>query len=267
MLVSPDGLSVEGITQKLGTHFIGQRVIHLASVDSTMDVIAAEVRRGTPEGLTVIADLQTAGRGRFQRAWLSRPCEGIHLSLLLRPAPREYGAVNMAASLAVVEAARVVAGVTASIKWPNDIQVGGHKLSGILIEAATAAENSYVILGVGINVSLRPDMYPEIATIATSLTVEAGRPITRLPVLRVFLESFERRYLRRAEDAELAAEWRSKLNTLGKDVNVTWQPTARAKPTVVSGTAIDVTTAGALVVRRKNGSVVEVVAGEVMLRE
>ncbi len=267
MLVSPDGLSAQAITHLLPTRFIGQRVIHLASVDSTMNVAAAEAERGAPEGLAVIADLQTAGRGRFQRPWLSRPCEGIHLSLLLRPTSSEYAALNMAASLAVVEAARVAAGLTATIKWPNDIQVSGHKLAGILIESATSPENSYLILGVGINVSLRPDLYPEIATIATSLTVEAGRPITRLPVLRAFLEAFERRYLRRAEAPELAAEWRGTLNTLGKEVNVTWRPTASAKPTVVSGLAVDVTTAGALVVRRKNGSVVEVVAGEVTLRE
>ena len=176
-----------------GTVFAGK--LHFSPVtDSTNTDALAAARGGAPAGSVWVADEQRAGRGRGDHKWHSAAGEGLYVSVLLRPQipPVRLPLLPLAAGLATAEAIRAVTDLTVDLRWPNDILLGPRKAGGILVEAKTSGGAvDFTVVGIGINVHQR-DFDPELATPATSLDLEAKRPISRQSLLVSLLKSLER---------------------------------------------------------------------------
>jgi len=256
-----NSLSPVAITTNLETCFIGQKVIYYPSLTSTMDVAKREAQQGAAEGTTIIAGEQTGGRGRVSRVWLS-PKGSIALSVILYPDVAYLPSLVMLASLAVVHSIEVVTGLEAQVKWPNDVLINGKKVCGILIESETRGNIvDYAIIGIGVNVNLKLADFPEIQPIATSLSDELGRDVSRLELIRRLLVEIESLYLALPAGGSIYEEWRDRLVTLGKEVRVTWGKTK------YEGIAESVASDGSLLLRHSDGSLTKIVAGDVTLRE
>jgi len=256
-----DNLSPASITSNLGTHFIGQKVICYPSLTSTMEVAKQEAQLGAVEGTAVIADEQTAGRGRIERVWLS-PKGSLALSIILYPSVVNLSSLIMLASLAVVHSIEAVTGLRSQIKWPNDVLVNGRKMCGILIESSVRANIvDYAIIGIGINVNFRLADFPEIQSSATSLSAELGRGVSRLRVIRRLLVEIERLYLALQAGGAIYEEWRDSLVTVGRRVRV------KSGKTVYEGVAESVAKDGSLLLRHSDGSLTKIVAGDATLRD
>ncbi len=256
-----DSLSPAAITRDLGTNLIGQRVIYYPSLTSTMEVARREAEQRAAEGTVIVADEQTAGRGRLQRVWLS-PRGSIALSVILYPEVAYLPSLIMAASLAVVRSIEVVSGLKPQVKWPNDILISDRKVCGILIESKVRRNIvGYSIIGIGVNVNLTLADFPEILPVATSLAAELGREVSRLDVVRQLLVEMDRLYLFLLAGGSIYEEWRDSLVTLGKRVTVSWGKTR------YEGIAESVARDGSLLLRQADGRVSRVVAGDVTLRD
>jgi BirA family biotin operon repressor/biotin-[acetyl-CoA-carboxylase] ligase len=260
-------LSVESIEKGLTTAFVGRRVIYHRSIGSTNDVAKGLAARGAPEGTLVIADEQTAGKGRLGRRWLAPPGTSLLISLLFRPelAVHQAQRLTMICSLAVVEAIEAVTGLAAAIKWPNDIVVQGKKAGGILTElGATGERLDYAVVGLGLNVNLdfgAVEAMGELAATATSLSQELGQEVSRLALLWRILESVEGRYQRLRAGELPHDEWASRLVTLHNHVVVD------TPEGVGEGWAEGVDADGALILRTNGGERQRVLAGDVTLRK
>ncbi len=256
-----NNLSPGSIASNLETHFIGQRVIYYPNLASTMDVAKREAQQGAAEGTVVVAAEQTAGRGRLKRAWLS-PQGSISLSVILHPSVLYLPSLIMLASLAVVHSIEKVAGLKSQVKWPNDVLINGKKVCGVLIENEVRGDRvDYAIIGLGINVNLRLSDFPEISSIATSLSDELGRNVSRLDVIRCLLVEIERLYLTLQAGGSIYEEWRDSLMTLGRKVHV------QSEETIYQGIAESVARDGSLLLRHSDGNLTKIVAGDVTLRD
>lgn len=225
---------------------------------STNADLLEAARAGAAEGLVLVAEEQTAGRGRLGRTWSAPPGAALTFSVLLRPAgvpPSRLGWLPLLTGVAVVTAVREQAGVPARLKWPNDVLVGERKLAGILAEAHGDA----VVVGVGLNVALHQDELPVPA--ATSLLIEDAKSTDRAALLAAILTGLARRYQAWRADpdgADLREDYLRWCATLGREVRVELPGGA-----VLTGTAEDVDDAGRLVVRAP-GNLVAVGAGDVV---
>lgn len=227
-----------------------------------MDEAARLGDDGAPEGTVVVAEEQTAGRGRFDRRWVTRPGDSLSLSVLLRPTAGQLPHVNMASALAVAGAITDTTGLVPALKWPNDVRIQGRKVSGILIEAAIDGRDvRYAVSGIGLNVNYDPSRVPGAAPEATSLARELGRNVSRTEVLGALLERLDDLYQAVKAGESLRTEWAGKLDTLGQRVHVRW------KEQVVEGVAEDVDEQGDLLLRLDDGSRFVAIAGEVTLQE
>jgi BirA family transcriptional regulator, biotin operon repressor / biotin---[acetyl-CoA-carboxylase] ligase len=223
------------------------------SIDSTNRYALEQATKGAGEGLVVVADEQTAGRGRLGRAWVAPPQASLLVSVVLRPqlpVERRH-LLTLAAALAAVEAVDEVAGVVASIKWPNDVVVADRKLAGILAEAASDA----VVVGMGLNV--RWDAFPpELTRTATALNLcGASDDVDTSTVLAAWLPALESR-LSHVDDIPAAAQERSA--TLGRPVRV------ELPSEVLTGIATSLTDDGYLVVRQDDGIERVITSGDVV---
>jgi BirA family biotin operon repressor/biotin-[acetyl-CoA-carboxylase] ligase len=255
-----NNLSAASITRDLGTRFVGQSVIYYPSLTSTMEAARQEARQGAVEGTVIVADEQTAGRGRLKRAWVS-PGGNIALSIILYPSLAYLPSLIMLASLAVVRSIDAVTGLKSQVKWPNDVLINGRKVCGILIESDVQGNTvNYITMGIGVNINLRLADFPEILPIATSLSDELGRGVLRLSVIRCLLVEIERLYLDLSAGGSVYEEWRDSLVTLGKRVRAT------TGETIYEGVAESVDRDGSLWLRGLDGSLTRIVAGDVTLR-
>lgn len=240
---------------------VGCEIVHHDTLASTMDEARSLAERQTPEGTVVVVEEQTAGRGRFDRVWVSPRSQNLSFSVVLRPTAAQLPYVNMAATLAVARTAGKAAGLTAAIKWPNDVRVGGRKLSGILIETVMAGrEVDHAVVGIGINVNFDPAMHPEIAETATSLYRETGRRMDRSEVLGLTLSEMDGLYGAVRDGRSLTGEWSAMMETLGRTVRIAW------KERVLEGRAEGVDDQGNLILTAADGEPVTVSAGEVTLQ-
>jgi BirA family biotin operon repressor/biotin-[acetyl-CoA-carboxylase] ligase len=253
-------LSAVSITRGLGTRFVGQKVVHYPKLASTMAVAKEEVV-GAEEGTVIIAEEQTAGKGRLERSWVSpRGC--IALSVILYPDPSDLPSLVMVASLAVVKAIESVTGLKPQIKWPNDIMINGKKVCGVLVESGIRDRNrTYAVIGIGINVNVETSSIGEVLLPATSLSDEMGREVSRLELVKRLLVEMERLYIMAKGSEVVYQEWRDSLETLGKMVRV------RSGDTVYEGIAESVERDGNLMIRRRDGSLRRFAAGDVILRD
>ena len=250
-------LSARVIKNGLGTAVMGCRVRSYTSVNSTMNVARRMAQTGCPEGTIIVADMQTSGRGRFNRPWASLPGANLTFSVVLRPSPELLRDINMAATVALVRCIRDVSGLRTTVKWPNDVRIGGKKACGVLVEGSLSNSAVYVILGVGINVNFDPTPVLEPRVEATSIAMELGYEVSRLEVMRSFLRIFDQLYRTLNAGDSLYQEWRSYLDTLGQLVHV------RLGEQIEEGFAAAVDRDGDLVLRRVDGSTVSLSAGEV----
>ena len=230
------------------------RIHYFREIGSTMDAARELARKGAAEGTIVIAETQTRGRGRLSREWLS-PRGGIYLTLILRPriSPAYAPRINLMASIAVASTIRKLFGLRAELKWPNDVQIGGKKVCGILAEMSAEMDVvNFVNVGIGTNVNNSMSRFREVAT---SLKDELGREISRKRFLNALLaEMDERRAI--LMEPELLHQYRRLSCTLGRDVRMT------SLGEEVTGKAIDVDAMGALVLKEKDGSLRTVVVGD-----
>ena len=259
--MTESNLSASFITNDLKTRFVGQRIIYYPSLTSTMEAAKREARQGAEEGTVIIADEQTTGKGRLKRVWLT-PRGNIALSVILRPSIAYLSSLIMLASLAVVHSIEAVTGIKSQIKWPNDVLIKDKKVCGILIENKIQTNTvDYAIIGIGINVNLRLADFPEILSIATSLSDELGRKVPRLSLIQRLLVEIERLYLALSAGESLYEDWRDNLVTLGKRVRV------KSGKTIHEGIAESVGRDGSLLLHRPDGSLAKIVAGDVTLRD
>ncbi len=224
----------------------------LDEVDSTNRYALDEARAGTPAGLVVVAEHQTAGRGRLGRTWVAPPGASLLMSVLLRPdLPVEARhLVVVAGALAMAEAVEAETGVRAGLKWPNDLLVGDRKLAGILAEATGDA----VVVGIGVNLHWE-DVPPELTEIATACNLEGGRPTTPEAVLTGFLAGYAARL---ADLDRTRADYEARLMTVGRRVRV------EQAATVLVGEARGIDASGHLLVRTDAGDDETVAVGDVV---
>src|SRR3990172_4239329 len=160
-------LSVQRIRSHLRTSTIGRKIIYRSSVSSTMDLSRNQAESGAEEGTAIVADEQTAGRGRLGRTWISPPRANVYVSVVLRPDAEHVRPLSMVCPLAVCRAIEEVTGLPARVKWPNDVLIHGRKVSGTLIDAEFEDGGvRYAIAGVGINVNFDARRYEEIRDLA-----------------------------------------------------------------------------------------------------
>jgi BirA family biotin operon repressor/biotin-[acetyl-CoA-carboxylase] ligase len=257
-------LSGESIRAGLHTAFLGQDLVYLPATASTNDEARRLAQAGAPEGTLVVADYQSAGRGRLGRSWAAPPGSSLLLSLLFRPSlgPHQVQRLTMICGLAVAEAIESETVLRAGLKWPNDVTVGGAKAGGILSEMELSGDRvDCAVVGIGLNVNLDPSELPaDLLVPATSLSHALGRRVARLPLLWAFLRIVETRYLALKAGHSPHDEWAERLVTVGQTVRVSMAGN------VLTGIAEGVDANGALLVRRNDGWLETVVAGDVTLR-
>lgn len=263
LLGTPDLLYPRELRKGLGTRNFGKEIYHFHRVGSTNQVALDLARKGYPEGTVVIAEEQTAARGRWRRAWFSPPEAGICLSLILRPAlvPMQIPQVTLVTGVSCARAIHKRLGLRPGIKWPNDLLLDGAKFGGILVEMeATAEQVYYLVVGIGINVNHeKADFPPELQGSATSLRLVTGTRLRRLPLVQELLELIEKDYDEFCRDGfiGLRERWLEYEVTLGKTVCV------RLGETELIGEAYDLNLDGSLLLRMEKGETRRVNAGEI----
>ncbi len=193
----PDRLYPEEIQEGLQTAWVGREILHLEQTDSTNRIAFDLGRDGAPAGAAVVAESQTAGRGRLGRPFFSPPALNLYVSLLLRPTGTiaEAPTLILAAAVAVAESVAAWLGdeTAVEIKWPNDVLIRGRKTSGILMESsAEGARLAFAVLGIGVNLNVDRSLFPdEFRALATSLASELGHPVDRVGFTRDLFRRLE----------------------------------------------------------------------------
>lgn len=258
------------IEQGLSTQTFGKDIKYFREVDSTNNCLKRLAAEGAPEGTVVIADCQTAGRGRMGRNWMSAPQKGVWMSLLLRPQlhPSQVQVLTLAASVAVCKALEPLDIQGLGIKWPNDILIGRKKTCDILTEISAEAERvAWVVVGIGLNVNhLSHDFSPEISETATSLRLEKDpdKLINRSIVAANIINSFEEVYRTYLEQGTkfVIEEWKKYNLTLGNKIRL-----SSYDGESIMGTAYEILPDGRLSVKKDDGTLLNVLSGEVSLRQ
>ena len=221
--------------------------------------------RGAPEGTVVVAEAQLKGKGRRGRSWFSPAGEGIYVSVILRPRvpPSEAPQLVLMAAVAAAEALLAQAAIPVSVKWPNDILVGGKKIAGILTEMRLAGDRiDHVVIGMGVNVNTPAEGLPrEIAAIATSLCAVTGRTFPRTGLLRAYLEKLEGWYTlfqeRRFEP--IRERWLEIARIIGKQVKIA------GVDRTYEGEVVDIDPTGFLLLKSADGGIQRILAGDVSM--
>ncbi|MCX7708748.1 MAG: biotin--[acetyl-CoA-carboxylase] ligase [Clostridia bacterium] len=266
------------IGHHLNTEVIGKKIEYFDKIDSTNTYAKKIAFEGCSDGTVVVADQQTAGKGRLGRVWESSAKKGIWMTVVLRPSipPEDVQIITLGTSVAVVNAIRNITGIKADIKWPNDIVLEGRKVCGILTEMSSEQDRvNYTVIGIGVNVNHREEDFPtELRKLAVSLRSFAEEKgidlkgllnhgsIRRSKIIKGIIVELEKIYfkLNRHQTSEIIQTWKEFSSTLGKAVRVT------IKGVDYTGMAVDLTEDGKLVVDCDDGIRREVVSGEVMVR-
>jgi BirA family biotin operon repressor/biotin-[acetyl-CoA-carboxylase] ligase len=218
-------LDTAALKKKLNGRKFGSKIYSFETIDSTNNCARALAGCWAEEGTLVLAERQTAGRGRLGRTWLANPYENLTFSIILRPTlpPEALNLLPLYAAVAVAEAIEHESGLSVECKWPNDLLIGGKKTAGILLEGSLKEEGlDYVVLGIGVNVN--QTTFPEdISPRATSLKVQGGRDIDRIRLLREILRTLEIHYaaIMKKGFHNLLPLWLSRTTMINKEISVT----------------------------------------------
>ena len=235
--------------------FAGQ-VVWYQDVASTNDLAAGLAEQGAREGCIVLANAQSAGRGRQGRTWASPAGAGLYVSIVLTPPPHAVPLLTIAAGVAVAEGIRSASGLEPRLKWPNDVQIRRHKVAGILTESRTESNRiAEAVVGIGINVHQEIDTFPpELRDIATSLCIEGCR-VERSILLQEILNRMEDVFA--LEPATILKRWEERATGWGEPVRV------ETGDETFIGKMVRLTETGALVLDRSDGSERTIHAGDV----
>ena len=261
LLEVPDRLTVLEIGPLLATRELGTTLHHYDALESTNAKAFELAQEGGAHGEVIITEHQTAGKGRRGRAWFSPQGKSLALSLILRPelAPSRAPEITLVAAVALAETLRD-SGVEASIKWPNDVQIAGKKVAGILTELSADVERvHFIVLGIGVNLNAElKDFPPEVAELATSVSLNRHSPVHRALFTAALLAKLEQWLDTWTEDGfePVRKAWKSLASTLGQDVLV------RADNKELRGIAEDIDATGALLLRVA-GKLERILSGDV----
>jgi len=258
----PDVLTPDLLRKRLKGNLFGKRIFHFFKTDSTNRVAMELGYAGEPEGTVVMAEEQSAGRGRSGRTWHSERGTGLYFTVLLRPrlSPAQAPLLTMLAGISAHTAITAQTGLAPELKWPNDLMLNGKKLGGILTEMhAEPNAVRFVIVGVGINVN--QERFPtELVGVATSIRKETGRISYRLELLVRLLTQFESDYNRFLHEGPgFVVERFESVSSFARGRRVRVDTGAET----YSGTTAGLSPEGLLLVARDNGPVVTVIAGDV----
>jgi BirA family biotin operon repressor/biotin-[acetyl-CoA-carboxylase] ligase len=264
----PDRLYPEELELGLETRWLARDIRYFDSIDSTNRVALELARNGAAHGTTVVAEAQTAGRGRLGRSFFSPPYRNLYTSIVLRPSLATAQAPTwiLAAAVAVAEAieASVEDPGSVEIKWPNDVLLGGLKTSGILMElGAEASRVAFLVLGIGVNLNVDRSEFPEeFRALATSLSSHGGHPIDRPAFARRLYACLERTLDRCAQRGFEAVRpaFEARFRMQGRRVRV-----RELEGSELAACVLGIDADGALRVRRDDGAELRVVAGDVTI--
>jgi BirA family transcriptional regulator, biotin operon repressor / biotin---[acetyl-CoA-carboxylase] ligase len=251
------------LTTMPGVAMLGFPLYHLPSVISTIDEAKRLIQDGVPEGALVTADFQTTGRGRMDRLWESSPGANLLAAYILRPMrdPGDWGGLPLLAAVAMAETIHALSALTPRLKWPNDVLLNRKKVAGILIETGISAGSPWAVLGIGLNVN-QTSFSGEYRLEPTSLARDTGAPYNLELVrdeLSRHLTYWYERWLHLG-NAPVVFAWRERTDMFGRNVLV-----EDGAETFVAR-AMDLHPDGTLLVRRKDGSLATVTAGDVTVR-
>jgi BirA family biotin operon repressor/biotin-[acetyl-CoA-carboxylase] ligase len=266
LIAVPAHLTAWEIQAGMGTEQFGVKIHAFSHCDSTNTIAFRLALNGAQEGEVVVAESQTAGKGRMGRPWESPPGVNIYLSIILRPPflPNKMPLITLMTAVACAEAITEVTGLLPGIKWPNDLLLNGKKLGGILTEADLEMDRiNFVVVGIGINVNVPRSSFPaSIRDTATSLREALGREISRIALIQALLRNFEVWYLSLGQggEEEIRSRWEEISQIRDKEVEVD------SMGETVRGKALKIDADGALLVQEAGGEVRRIVAGDVHVR-
>lgn len=266
LISKPAKWQVSELMNGMKTKVLGQKIHIYDEVDSTQTIAHKLVASGASEGTIVLAERQTAGRGRMGRSWHSPSGKGIWLSLILTPRIPVYfmPQLTLLSAVALCRAIQKMCHVEIGIKWPNDLLIHGKKVSGILLESSGEDERlKYVIAGIGISVNLLVEDYPEeLRSIATSLAIESGGEVSREGLVQAFLLEFEDMYTLYMEKgfAPIRLLWEALSVTLKRPIR-TQTPSG-----LIEGIADSLDDSGALTVITPTGERIKIYSGDIELK-
>lgn len=270
LLKRPDALIKSEILSQLNTKNWGKEHLYTYEETDSTNLIAKKLaREGKPEGTVVVAEHQRAGKGRLGRQWISPKGSGIWLSFILRPPmlPTFAPQISFVIAVGMIRALKNTTGLDVKTKWPNDILIDRRKAVGILTELSAEMERiNYIVVGVGVNVNQKAeDFPPEFKDKSTSLKLAntGGQKFSRVKILQGILEEMEKIYNDYLDKgfASILEEWKNNSITIGEEVEVIMGEER------LSGLAIDVDKDGSLLVKKDNGDVERIIAGDVSLRK
>lgn len=258
----PDRLLSEEIQDGLQATVIGREMVCFAETDSTNHRAALLAEGGARDGTVIVAEAQSAGKGRLGRRWASPAGVNLYLSIILRPtiAPRAAPLLTFLSSLATARTIELETGLRPTVKWPNDVLLDGGKVAGLLNEMNAETERvNYVILGIGVNLNMTQEQFPDdLRYPATSLALALQRPVDRVRFCRRLLSEIDQLYRDYPAGQEaILAGWLAYFDLLGQKVVV--EEPSRTIVGVVTGIAAD----GALLLTLENGDSERILAGDV----
>ncbi len=262
---TPDTLISSEVTAELGTEVVGKEIVFLAETDSTNTQARQLAEDGAAEGTVVIADLQSQGKGRMGRFWVSPSGVNLYLSIILRPRIQLRHATQMTflTAVAVAEAIEETGNFLPQLKWPNDVLLNGKKVAGLLNELNAETEQiHFMILGIGVNLNMPREQFPtNLRTPATSLLVEGGKKVSRLEFTRLLLQKVDTLYSLYLANGfvPVISRWEERCHMIGRKVEVDYQHST------VTGVVKGLDEAGALLLTRSDGGEERVLAGDVKL--
>jgi BirA family transcriptional regulator, biotin operon repressor / biotin---[acetyl-CoA-carboxylase] ligase len=233
---------------------VRDRILHFQEVETTMDTAKALARKGAPHLSCVVAEHQTKGRGRLNRNWVSSK-GGLWFTLILRPLlpPHLVYIYNFAASLSLSRVLNRLFALNISVKWPNDLLLGGHKLVGILSEMETRGDMvQFLVIGIGINVNNDP-VNKEFKAVSLKNTLK--RDLSRKKILTAFLAEFENQ-IQNINCPDIIALWKEQTSTIGHRVRV------ETFDKICEGTAVDVDETGALIIEDDQHNLKKIIYGD-----
>ena len=257
----------KNLKQNLNCIHIGANIVFLPKIDSTNNLAKEYAKSNAPEGLVIVADSQTGGRGRMGKSWYSPPKTGVYLSILLKPPLKtdQLSIITLVAGVSAIETINEFSHQSANLKWPNDILINGKKVCGLLCEMIPNKENPcFLVIGIGINANQVAGQFPEdLNKTATSLRIINGSPTNRLDVIQSLLKNIDREYHGFLTDGgnSVIKKWGFHSNLFGKRVSI------QHGSTITTGTAMRIDSLGRLVLLLDNQHEEAFDSGEISLNK